>query len=493
MFIKLFSLQWKTATRSTMWQKNVALNIVVGFFLLLFSLYLLLLGLFIDQILGELFPDRSKTEVFNGFLIYYFLADIFMRFLMQGLPRLNVESFLHLPIRKSRLVHYIVSRTVADVFNLVPLFVLVPVLFTMIVPNMGVAYGLRWILVLFMMILGNNFLATWFKRELGAKPVLNAIIGVFILAIVLLEKFEFISLSITSSAIFGFLASNAVYTVIPLAWMIVTYYTHYRFLKAHLYPDEMQVKKNVEVQNSATDQYLRTLGLTGSIALVEMKLYWRNKRTRTILYMLPVFLLYGLLFYPNSQYINQNGFLMFVGVFVTGGMMLNYANYAFGYESGYFDCLLTRSIDFYQYIRVKYYISVLISTVCYILTIPYVFFGPQVLFINTAMYLYNIGVLSYILLFMATYNKKRMELSRGGAFNYQGIGAMNWLATVPAFLLPLLLYIPFSALGYRYLGIAFTGFLGILGLTLNGVFLKKIGQNFFKRKYAMAAGFRERG
>ena len=55
--------------------------------------------------------------------------------------------------------------------------------------------------------------------------------------------------------------------------------------------------------------------------------------------MLPLFLLYGLMFYPKQEYLNQNGFLMFVGIFMTGGMMLNYANYAFGYESGYFDAL----------------------------------------------------------------------------------------------------------------------------------------------------------
>ena len=143
--------------------------------------------------------------------------------------------------------------------------------------------------------------------------------------------------------------------------MVLTYFIHYHFLKIHLYPDEIQVKQAVEIETGKANRYLRSLGLTGSILTMELKLYWRNKRTRTIIYMLPLFLLYGLMFYPKQEYLNQNGFLMFVGVFMTGGMMLNYANYAFGYESSYFDALLTKSIDFKHFITVKFYISVMIS------------------------------------------------------------------------------------------------------------------------------------
>ncbi len=56
-----------------------------------------------------------------------------------------------------------------------------------------------------------------------------------------------------------------------------------------------------------------------------------------------MFLLYGLFFYPNPVYKDMSGFLIFVGIFMSGGMMLNYANYAFAYESSYFDALATKT------------------------------------------------------------------------------------------------------------------------------------------------------
>jgi hypothetical protein len=278
-----------------------------------------------------------------------------------------------------------------------------------------------------------------------------------------------------------------------LCYLFLTYDIHYQFLKKHLFPDEVQKKKTEAFNDRAENHYLRSLGLTGTMLLLEFKLYTRNKRTKTILYMAPLFILYGLMIYNSPGSPNQTGMLMFVGVFMTGGMMLNYANYAFGYESCYFDVLLTKNIDFSLYIRVKFYISVLIATVFYILTIPYLFYGFRILMINTAMYFYNIGFLSYMLLYFATYNKKRIDMNRGGMFNYQGIGSMNWLALLPAFLLPFLIFILFNKAGNPDLGILFTALLGIAGLVFMKSILKRITQNFHRRKYIMASGFRERG
>ncbi|MDD1475088.1 DUF5687 family protein, partial [Dolichospermum sp. ST_sed4] len=60
MIIKWFlSHQWKEMKRSSIWQKNLALNIVLGFLILLMLIYLLILGLFIDKILKEVKPDDA--------------------------------------------------------------------------------------------------------------------------------------------------------------------------------------------------------------------------------------------------------------------------------------------------------------------------------------------------------------------------------------------------------------------------------------------------
>ena len=208
--------------------------------------------------------------------------------------------------------------------------------------------------------------------------------------------------------------------------------------------------------------------------------------------MLPLFVLYGFFFYPQEIYQETFGFLIFVGVFMTGGMMLNYANYAFGWESSYFDTILTNNISIDRYLKVKFLNAIIISAICYILTIPYLFFGWEILLINTVTFLYNIGLLVFVLLYMATYNKKRMDLSKGSVFNYQGIGASNWLAMIPAFLLPVIVYLPFSFAGYKIAGLMAIGVLGLIGLIFYKSLLKIVKNQFLKRRYIMAEGFRER-
>jgi hypothetical protein len=143
-----------------------------------------------------------------------------------------------------------------------------------------------------------------------------------------------------------------------------------------------------------------------------------------------------------------------------------------------------------RYIQAKLTIGMLVTTFCYIITVPYVFFGTDILIINTAAYLFNIGFLSFLLTYMATYNKLRMDLSKGSAFNYQGIGATNWLVLLPAFLLPVLIYVPFGLLGYKYAGLAFIALVGLSGLLFRKLLIRKITENFFQRKYIMAEGFR---
>jgi hypothetical protein len=86
-----------------------------------------------------------------------------------------------------------------------------------------------------------------------------------------------------------------------------------------------------------------------------------------------------------------------------------------------------------------------------------------------------------------------MDLSKGAAFNYQGIGASNWLVLLPAFLLPIFIYLPFNYFGVPYTGLIVIGLLGIFGLLFNKSILKIITKQFYKRKYIMAEGFRKKG
>ncbi|MDO9511883.1 MAG: DUF5687 family protein [Bacteroidales bacterium] len=483
---------WKSALRSGVWQKNLLTNIVIGFFALILILYMLILGIFIDKILEELAPDRNPLNVFGSVMFYYFLTDLLMRYMFQSLSTLAVEPYLHLPIRRSTLVHYVTAKSFLHLFNFIPLLVFVPFILKVVVPEQGAIVGISYGLSLLLLVFNNNFLATYFKRQLTGQARIAAIAGGSVLLLITLDYFKLISLSTVSEWTFMKFIAYPVLVVLPLALLFFSYMLNVRYLQKNAYLEEMPETRGKGATETLSDiRYLSKLGLTGSFIGLELKLWLRNKRTKSILYMFPIFVLYGLFFYPNPVYNDKPGFLIFVGIFISGGMMLNYLNYAFGYESTYFDYLLTSRIDLKQYLRVKLIVAMLISTFCFIVTIPYVLFGVDILYINIATYLFNIGFLSFLLLFMATYNKKRMDLSKGAAFNYQGVGAANWLAVLPAFLLPVIMYLVFNFLLNKYAALMIIGLTGIAGLVFTPFFVKVIQEQLLEKRYVMAENFRK--
>ncbi len=490
LFLYFIRLRWKETTRSNIWQRNIVANIAIGFLVLLMFLYLLLLGLFIDPILRDIFPDREPIPVFHSALLYYFLFDLFLRYLMQALPTFNVESYLHLPVKKSSVAHFILMRSGLHILTVLPLLVLLPFALTTLIAVHSPAEVVSWIFSLVFLVLMNSFLATYLKRQMVSRAWITGLVAAALIAVAVLDRFGLIGLSALSERAFGFLAANAWSVAIPLAMMLAAYRLHFSFLLQRMYPEEIVKRKAQFAGDVPRIKYLEGLGLTGDLIMLEMKLWLRHKRTKSMLYLLPLFVFYGLFFYPNPQYKDMNGMFIFVGIFMSGGLMMNYLNYAFGYESNYFDGILTRKIDMNRYIRAKITVGMLITSFCYVITVPYVFFGTEILLINTVTFLFNIGFLSFVLLYLATFNKNRIDLSKSSTFNYQGVSAMNWLVLLPAFLLPVLIYLPFSLLGYKMAGLAFIGLIGVIGFLTRKFWIKKITQSFFHRKYIMAEGFR---
>ena len=58
--------------------------------------------------------------------------------------------------------------------------------------------------------------------------------------------------------------------------------------------------------------------------------------------------------------------------------------------------------------------------------------------------LFNLGVNSFVLMFSATYNVKRIELTKGAFFNYEGVGANQFVMLLPLLLIPIFIYLPFG-------------------------------------------------
>ena len=92
----------------------------------------------------------------------------------------------------------------------------------------------------------------------------------------------------------------------------------------HTYTEEINIKKIKSSEPSKGIKFLDKMGELGYLIALQMKLIWRNKRSKPIIFISLIFVLYGLFFYPQKIYLEGFGFLIFVGVFITGLFILSF-------------------------------------------------------------------------------------------------------------------------------------------------------------------------
>ena len=486
------SHQWKQARRSPFWQRSLAINILLGFFVFLILLELLGLGLFLRTILSETFPGQNLIAIFNGVLLYYIAIDLILRYLMQSLPVIAAEPYFHLPVKKSVIVNYMLAKSTLFILNYLPLLVLVPWAIKSVAVDHSPQQAVQWLLGIIFLIFTNNFIIVYIKRQIFSRPWIVAIFGFIVIGFILLDSLGVYAISVISARLFQYLITVPWAFILPFALLLVVYILNFTFLRSRMYIEEISVKKHRRVDTLAGIAYLKSLGRVGELIAFELKLYWRNKRSKSLLYLMPVFLLYGFFFYPQDIYREMGGMLIFVGIFITGGVGMSIGNYFLGWESSFFDTILANNIDFDKYFRAKYLILLGTAVFSYVVTIPYAFFGWEILYINSMCFLMNIGISAHVIMIFCSNNKKRMDLSRGAAFNYQGVGASQFIIMLPLLLLPVLIYALFALFLDRMAAVTILGLLGIAGLLFHKAFMNYAVDRFRRRKYIIAEGFREK-
>ena len=490
MILEFIKLRLRETTRSSVWNKNLIVNIIFGLLMLYLMVCFLLIGFLLDRILMEAFPGSDPVELFNRVLLYYFGLELLVRFFMQSTPAMSITPFMHLPVKRSFLMRFLLARSIVSPLNYISFLIFLPFAVRAVSAIYSGAAACWWLLALFLTVIFAIYINVYIKRQMVVKPVVSLCCGLAFAALIVSDITGIFSLSKLSSAMFGAVLQQPLWILIPVALVAGAYLLNYRFLIVHSYPEEIDRnnrKKQVTMQNFG---FLSRFGQIGELIGLELKLILRHKRTKSVLYITPLFMLYGLLFYNNPVYKDSIMWLIFIGICVTGLTMLSYGNFIVAWEGRFFDGILTRRGSILDYFRSKYYLLVSFCIISYVFTTPYVLFGARILWIQTACFLFNIGVSALIMLWFSQYNRKRVEISQGSAFNWQGTGAAQFIAMLPAMLLPMLIAAIFNWIGLGDWGLGVLAILGALGVLCHRWIIQIICQRFTQTKYAQAEGFR---
>jgi hypothetical protein len=493
--LNLLKQEWLKTTRAKAFYKNLTVNIIMSVAFLYFAAIFLIMGFRLGAILESFHAPLglNPIEIINGTILYAMLGGILFRLFMQQLGTINLFTYQMLPVKRSTIVNFLLLKPLAAPLNYFALLIVVPFAITSVSDYHGAAAAFRFVINAVFVIWFNSLFTAFLKRRFSSNIISFVAIIIVIAGIAAMEYFKLFSLFRISGAVFGFVLPHVWGSGLILLFPVAAFALNRWFFARNYYPEYFNRK--VERSNIGASKvnlsFFDRFGAIGDFMTLELKLILRHKRTRSLLFMSGFFLFYGLLFYTNKMYSERDGFLFFIAMFTTGVLMFIYGQWVLGWDSAYFDGLMTKNIPVRRYIKANYNLLIVFNVICFILTTPYFFFGIKIIQMHVAAFLFNTGVNVIILLYFSTYNTKRINLSQGTAFNYQGTSFKNFLIVIPMMFLPMAIVGGLSFFIETSVIMAILAGVGLLGVAFHKPLLTLCVNQFNKRKYILAQGFRE--
>jgi len=484
MISHFLKLEWKQYFRSAHWQKGIAIKVIMVFFALYFIVSFLAIGVGGYYLLKKEFPDQDPLQMVNAYLLYAFLGDLVVRYLMQKLPVMNIKPFLILPIKKSKLVHYVLGKSSFSAFNIFGLFFYVP--FSIVLINEGYTTSgvLGWLFFIILLTQANNFLNFLINKNNKAFAIIASLLALCIG----LQKFDVFDVTVYGGQLFDAIYASPIYALLGVLLVVVLYNLNYKQLRNQVYLDEAVSQKVVEAK-SADLSFANRLGDVAPFIKNDMRLIWRNKRTKTVFLMSFLFLFYGLIFFTQETYQKMPAMLMFASLFVTGGFTFNYGQFIPAWDSAHYKMLMSQGFRYRKFLESKWILMVVMTSILYFLSIPYLYFGLDIFLMITCGAIFNIGFNSLFLLFAGSFNRKRIDLNRSGFGNTQGTSAKQFIVIIPLMLFPMLVFWLLNKFVGGNSGYIAVAAIGVLCLLLKNYAMNFIEKKYIKDKYVMINAF----
>lgn len=488
MIKRFISFEWKQFFRSSNWQKSIALNVLMIFLALWMIVTFLALGVILFPMLKKLYPGNDPFVMFNGFLFYWIIADLMLRFFLQKLPVMSVKPLLTLPVKRKTIVNYVLRKSAFSFFNFLPFFAIIPFSLMLLENGYNATDIVVWVFAILLVTLINNYL-NFIIENLSSQIELSFLPIILVTgSLSALNHFEIVSFAeLVSNGILT-IVDSPVYILILVLILIVLYSLNFKALKQKLYIDN-SLKTKTQQAKETNLEWTRRFGDIASFLQLDIKLITRNKRAKSSIWILLIGLLYGLFFYPQPMYRDFEPLFIFIGIFVTGIFLINFGQFIPAWDSAYYKLLMSQNIKYEKYLKSKFTLLVASVVIMFLLSIPYVYFGWKILLAHFAAAVYNVGVNTHVILFAGSYNRKKINLDERAAFNWQGTGAVQWLVGIPLMLFPMLLFgLLFWAFNFEVGVISITS-LGVLGIVFHQKIMKLIITKYSESKYKMIDSF----
>ena len=480
------------AKRHPMYEKNRFGKILMYFMSAFWIGYLIFFGVTFSQLFQSAAPNMEPYHLMNKGIIFVLALDFLMRFPFQKTPTQEMKPYLLLPIKKNRLIDFLLIRSGLSAFNALWLCFFIPfALFSTIPKYFGlwgiVTYGLG----IYLLMIFNNY---WFLlcRTLMRERIWWIALPIAVYALLGVAEFALDHLvsNFTMNLGEGFIMGHILSYLIVIVFIVAIWFIN-RTIMIKLTYSEINKVEDTKVGTISEYKFLERYGEVGEYFRLELKMLFRNKRCKSALRTIAIIvILFSLILSFGSAY---DGMFMknFIAIysFVAFGTVI--LTQIMGYEGNYLDGLMTRKESIYNLLRAKYYLYSVGVVIPFILVIPAIVMGKLTLLSAFAFAFFTTGVVYFMLFQMAVYNNKTVPLNEGlTGRQVSGTGYQN-LIGFASFGIPMALYFALEALLGEVTAQWILLTIGI-GFTLTShLWIKNVYNRFMKRRYTNMEGFRD--
>ena len=490
LFLELRKHGKLAAKRNPMYEKNKFGKFWMYFMAIFWAGYLMFFG----TTFAFAF-DGGATEayhVLNSGLIFVLVLDFMIRFPFQKTPTQEVKPYLLLPIRRNRLIDFLLIRSGLNGFNLIWLFFFVPFAIVTITKFYGIMGVLAYCTGIWLLMIFNNY---WFLlcRTLMNERILwitlpIVVYGGIAAGLFIPEHSSLFDFSVSLGE--GFITGNllsfvGVLVIIALMWFIN------RVLMIGLIYDEINKVEDTKVKHVSEYKFLDRYGEIGEYMRLELKMLLRNKVCKTALRTVFIVVIAFSCILSFTEVYDGQGMKNFIMVynFVIFGIL--FLSSLMSYEGNYIDGLMSRKESIYTLLRAKYILYSVAILIPMVLMIPAMVTGKLLVLSCFAWAIFVAGCVYFCLFQLAVYNNKTVNLNAKMTNRHNmGSGLQNLIAGA-AFGIPLLMNFILNA----FFGPTVTACILIVigtGFILTSRFwLMNVYHRFMKRRYKNMEGFRD--
>jgi len=480
----------KEKLRSLSFGRDLISAIFTTLIIFLMLFYLVGIGLYLKMILSNVLEIQDIPSFLSRAVIFYFLAEFIFRLFFQKKPTFDLNQYLHLPIKRSGIIHFLLSKSLISAFSLAVIILFLPTTLSEFAPIYGTLSSMVWLGTLVILSISLHWLTFWLKEIVAhALPGFLTVLALATLPFLLLY-FDFFNLGIYTASFFSSTLSGPFSLIVSFIICLLFYRLTFKYYAENAYLDQKESDKTTFLVGTDTGLFAR-FGIHDVIVKTELKLILRHRKSRNYLFLSLFFLLYFLLIWDTSGTFESSfGFQLFLSLFVTGIFAINYGQFAFSWSAPFFDFFVVKKHGLKNLVRTKLYILNASCIILYVLSMPFLYYGWEILLVLTVAALYNIGIGVPVILLMSLWNPKPMNINKSAFFNYEGVGISQFLMAIPYIIAPLLIYLPLTALFSMYTAIIWVGIAGLAGLAFQKQIVNKTAQILIRNRYKISSIFR---